>query len=99
MNTVYFYLFLAVLVHTIGIIIFGHFEEKTPLNRRLFKVVIMIVGTAIGYQFIGGIGAIVFSFGLIGLGLTVHVMWCRKHNIHPLTAEPKARYYKLRGWN
>jgi hypothetical protein len=35
---------------------------------------------------------------LPSLGLTVHLLWCRKHGIHPLTAEPREKYYALRGW-
>ncbi len=36
--------------------------------------------------------------GLPGVGLAFHLWWCRKHGIDPLTAEPKERYYELRGW-
>jgi hypothetical protein len=28
----------------------------------------------------------------------IHGWWLPKQGIHPLTAEPKERYYKLRGW-
>ncbi|HXE89636.1 MAG TPA: hypothetical protein VNK82_01595 [Terriglobales bacterium] len=35
---------------------------------------------------------------MAAIGLSVHFWWTRKHGIHPLTAEPKEKYYALRGW-
>lgn len=99
MDSIYFYLFLAVLLHIIGIVIFGHFEEKTPVKKRLTKVAVMVIGTALAYIVARGVGALVFSLGLMSIGLTVHIIWCRSHEIHPLTAEPKEHYYELRGWS
>lgn len=99
MESIYFYLFMATLLHLMGMVIFGHFEEKTPIPKRLSKVMLMIGGTAIFYQVIGGIGALAFAMFMMGMGLVVHITWCRRHDIHPLTAEPKARYYELRGWS
>jgi hypothetical protein len=99
MDSVYFYLFWAVLLHIIGIVVLGHFDEKTPLKKRLTKVAVMVIGTALAYTVIGRIGALIFSLGLMSIGLTVHIIWCRSHEIHLLTAEPKARYYELRGWS
>jgi hypothetical protein len=32
------------------------------------------------------------------VGLAFRLWWCRKNGIDPLTAEPKERHYKLRGW-
>ncbi len=37
--------------------------------------------------------------GLPSLGLMFHFWWCRKHGIDPLTAEPRDKYYELRGWD
>lgn len=98
METIYFYLFIATFLHLIGMVIFGHFEEKTPLTKRFSKVVLLIGGTALCYQAFGGIGALGFALGLLSLGIVVHITWCRANKIHPLTAEPKDRYYELRGW-
>lgn len=98
MENLYFYLFIATLMHLIGMVFFGHFEEKTPTPRRLFKVVMMIGLTVTGYAIGEGVGALALSIGAFLIGLMVHVYWCRTHQIHPLTAEPKDRYYQLRGW-
>lgn len=99
MDTVYFYLFITTLLHLIGSIVFGHFEEKTPLPKRFFKIGLLIILTTVGYETAGGIGALGLSLGLLSMGLTVHFTWCRMHDIHPVTAEPRARYDELRGWN
>ena len=40
----------------------------------------------------------VWILGLPGAGLAFHLWWCREHGIDPLTAEPKEKYYELRGW-
>jgi hypothetical protein len=34
-----------------------------------------------------------------GLGLVVHLVWCRKNGIDPLRATPRRRYYEMRGWD
>jgi hypothetical protein len=31
-------------------------------------------------------------------GTTFHFIWCAKNGINPITAEPRRRYYELRGW-
>jgi hypothetical protein len=36
---------------------------------------------------------------LPGVGLAFHLWWCRRHGIDSLRAEPKERYYELRGWD
>ena len=41
---------------------------------------------------------IAFVGGLLLLVGAIHVWWLPKHGIHPLTAEPKDKYYALRGW-
>jgi hypothetical protein len=81
-----------------GFLVFGRFEGKTPKWRRLLKW-----GIYIGVAFLIGATAgrpwtFVWIAFLPSLGLTVHLLWCRKHGIHPLTAEPREKYYALRGW-
>jgi hypothetical protein len=40
----------------------------------------------------------VWIFGLPGVGAAFHFLWCWRHGINPITAEPKDEYYRLRGW-
>ncbi len=87
----------AVLAATL-VTIFGHFEEKTPWRRRLSKRAFYFGGTALLSRGPGRPWTFVWVLGLPGVGLAFHLWWCRRHGIDPLTAEPKERYYELRGW-
>lgn len=82
----------------VGNILFGHFEERTPKWRRVAKFVLLTaLATAISaragrawfWAFLGAMFALVF---------VVHGWWLPRQGIHPLTGEPKERYYRLRGW-
>jgi len=90
-------LLLIMVVMLQGFLFFGHFEEKTPKRRRLLKWAIYI-GVAL---LIGATAGRPWTFVWIAflplLGFTVHLLWCRKHGIHPLTAEPRDKFYALRG--
>jgi hypothetical protein len=35
---------------------------------------------------------------MAGVGLIAHFTYLRRHGINPWTAEPKDKYYALRGW-
>jgi hypothetical protein len=79
--------------------LFGHFEAKSPVWRRMARWLV--------YQRILGVVALtagrpwtwVWIAGLPLIGSTFHVAWCVRHQINPLTAEPRDRYYQLRGWS
>jgi hypothetical protein len=81
-----------------GITVFGHFEERTPKWRRLSKWAFYFGVTALLSRGPGRPWTFVWILGLPGVGLAFHLWWCRKHGIDPLTAEPRERYYELRGW-
>ena len=91
-------LYLAGLLHLFGAVIFKRFEERTPLRKSLRKLV-FIHGIAALLAFtVGRPWTLIWIFGMFGFGLVFHFWWTRKHHIHPLTAEPHAEYYVLRGW-
>ncbi|MFQ5695946.1 MAG: hypothetical protein ACE5HB_08150 [Terriglobia bacterium] len=94
----WFELFLAALIMAAGSITFGHFEEKTPVWRRLLKLALVVGMTGLLASAAGRFWALLFLLGMAGIGLTFHLWWCRKHGIHPLRAEPRAKYHALRGW-
>ena len=83
---------------TIGTIVFGHFEERTPKWRRILKFAITIAITALLDVAAGRVWAWVFMVGAMATGLTVHFVLLRRHGIDPWTAEPRDKYYALRGW-
>jgi hypothetical protein len=82
---------------TLGTVIFGRFEVETPAWRGILKWTILILGTVGLYQVVGHWSLLFPAAGLV-IGSTVHVVWCRKHDIHPLSASPRRKYYELRGW-
>lgn len=85
-------------VFAIGNICFGHFESGTPKWRRVSKFLIVTAATA-GIARAGGHGwAAAFVGAAACLGLTAHFVILRKHGINPWTAEPRDKYYALRGW-
>ncbi len=71
--------------------LFGHFEAKAPVWTRMARWLV--------YLAVLGVVGRVWIAGLPLIGATFHVAWCVKNGINPLTAEPRERYYQLRGWN
>jgi hypothetical protein len=84
--------FILVALAAIGIAVFGHVEEKTPAWRRHSKWVLHSgVVTALLSRGPGGSWTFGWVVGLPGVGLAPHV-WCGKHGIDTLAAEPNERY-------
>ena len=82
----------------IGNILFGHFEERTPKWRRILKFFVMtgvvtLISATAGRAWSAALLGALFSFVFV-----LHLWWLPKHGIHPWTAEPKEKYYALRGW-
>ena len=42
--------------------------------------------------------SLLWAGGLFSAGLIFHFWWTLSHGVHPLTAEPRDKYYALRGW-
>jgi len=86
-------------VFAFGNIFFGHFEERTPKWRRAMKV-ILVLALVVGLSaFLGRTWAMSFLVvaAIIPFAL-VHLWWLPKNGINGWTAEPKEKYYQLRGW-
>ncbi len=90
--------FVSAVVSVLGFVIFGHFEEGTPKARRLSKWAAYFGATALIGRKAGRPWTFAWILGWPGLGLIFHLWWCRQNGIDPLTAEPKDKYYELRGW-
>ena len=82
---------------TLGTVIFGRFEVEPPAWRGILKWAIVILGTVGLYQVVGHWSLLFPTAGLV-IGTIFHVVWCRKHDIHPISATPRRKYYELRGW-
>ena len=82
----------------LGNILFGHFEERTPKWRRVLKLFVM-TGIVVGLSAtVGREWSIAFVGTLLGVVAVIHGWWLPRHGINGLTAEPRDKYYALRGW-
>jgi len=82
----------------LGNILFGHFEERTAKWRRVLKLFLFTGAIAWIASVAGHMWAAAFMMAAASLGLSVHFIILRRHGINPWTAEPRDKYYALRGW-
>ena len=83
----------------LGSTAFGQFEAGAATQRRLLRWGMFYAVTALLGRTAGRPWTFAWIAGLPMTGAPFHLWWCRKHGINPLTAEPKDRYYQLRGWS
>ena len=83
---------------TVGNIYLGHFESGRPRWVRVVKMVIGgVVAVTVSATF--GRGGFFVMLGLLGIMvLVIHGWWLPRRGINGWTAEPRERYYALRGW-
>lgn len=85
-------------IFAVGNMLFGHFEEHTPKWRRVAKFVVTIALVVIVGQTLGRVW-VYAGLGLLSLAfLYIHGVWLPSKGVNGWTAEPKERYYALRGW-
>jgi hypothetical protein len=81
---------------SIGNILLGHFERSKA--KRVAKV-ILAGALVVGISATLGRGWSLGFCGVMGVVLLViHGWWLPKQGINGWTAEPKDKYYALRGW-
>lgn len=89
--------FVSVLT-AVGNILLGHFEEGKPRWRRVVKFLASLVIVVTLSATAGRAWAFGFLGALFLFVLYIHVIWLPSRGINGWTAEPKEKYYKLRGW-
>lgn len=83
---------------TIGGILMGHFGEGEPKWRRILKIFVAC-GLSVLISATAGRGwFFVFLSVITLLVLLIHVWWLPQKGINGWTAEPREKYYALRGW-
>ncbi len=87
----------TVIVFVVGHFSFRNFQGQTPRARTVRKWVVYIMLVVILTLTVGRPLSLVWAFAPV-IGSLFHFGWCFYHGIHPLTAEPRAKYYALRGW-
>lgn len=82
----------------IGNIVLQPFAEGIPKWRRVAKM--GLGGTVSVYvSALAGREWFFAMLGLVAVGvLVIHCWWLPKHGINGWTAEPREKYYALRGW-
>src|SRR5262252_7709603 len=83
----------------VGNILFGHFEEHTPKWRRILKLFIVTGIVALISSTAGRIWSVALIGAALGAVGVIHG-WVlpKKYGINGWTAEPRDKYYALRGW-
>jgi len=98
-DTLWFEIAIVSAIFVIGNIIFGHFEEHTPKVRRIGKyILILIVITGLSCYFGRTVAMIILGLFFLPV-IYIHTIALPKKGINGWTAEPKEKYYELRGWD
>ena len=83
----------------VGNILFGHFEEHTPKWRRILKLFIVTGLVALISSTAGRVWSVALIGTMLFAVLVIHGYWLpKKYGINGWTAEPREKYYALRGW-
>ena len=75
---------------------FGHFETVRPVWTRVARWLFYLAVTAVIGATPAGRTRFIWIFGLPAVAGAFHTIWCLRHGINPLTAEPRDRYERLR---
>jgi hypothetical protein len=91
-------LVLMALLLAAGNIVFWRFDPRQPLWRRILKVILTLAVTAAVSRFLGRVAVLVW-FAIVILPIVfIHAVWLPRHGINGWIAEPRDKYYALRGW-
>lgn len=83
---------------TVGNILMGHWEEQTPKWRRILKPFVF-AGLSALISATAGRGWFFVFLGIVAAFVVlIHAWWLPEKGINGWTAEPREKYYALRGW-
>jgi hypothetical protein len=97
-NTLWFEIAVITGIFAFGPIFFGHFETHTPKWKKVLKIIIFTTLACTISAFFGRVWFFVLLGVLSGMVVLIHAWWLPKNGVNGLTAEPKDKYYALRGW-
>lgn len=97
-NSLWFEVAVVSTLTAVGSMLFSNFEVHTPKWRKLTKFVSFIGITLILSITLGRVWALSFLGATLMFVIYIHALWLPKKGINGWTAEPKAKYYELRGW-
>jgi hypothetical protein len=97
-DCLWFEVALVCAIHAVGGIFFSHFEVHTPKWRKVLKLIFFITITLVLSVTIGRVWALSFLGAMLLFVVYIHGFWLPSKGINGWTAEPKDKYYDLRGW-
>ncbi len=98
-STIWFEIAIVSFLVAIGNIVLGHFEEGTPIWRRVLKFLIFLTLLSLISAYAGRVWFFAI-LGAIAVGVgVIHLWWLPSKGINGWTGEPKDKYRQLRGWN
>ena len=97
--SIWFEIAIVSIIYTLGNILLGHFEEQTSKLRRIGKYIFTII-VIVGLSTYFGRTTAMLILTLFFLPVVyIHAISLPKNGINGWTAEPKEKYYELRGWD
>jgi hypothetical protein len=90
----WFDLFITATALALGSVLFGHFETDKPAGRRVFKLGLVLLTVGLLSAAVGHV-SLIFLGVLLAASMAVHVGWCRRYGIDPITAEPRDKLREL----
>ena len=81
-----------------GNIVFRHFEPFAPMWRRFLKAAGLLIATAAVSHYFGRTWLVVALAVAFVPVVYIHAIWLPRKGVNGWTAEPKVKYYALRGW-
>ena len=85
-------------IFALGNILLGHFEEGTPKWRRVVKFFVFVAMAVFTSKTLGRPWFFLLLGTMFLVVAIIHVWLLLRCGINPLTAEPRDKYYELRGW-
>jgi hypothetical protein len=82
----------------LGQIFFADFETRTPKWKKVVKFIFFTALARVISVTFGRIWFFALFAFLLGAVALIHAWWLPKNGINGWTAEPKDKYYALRGW-
>ena len=82
----------------VGNIAFRRFDPHLPWWKRAAKTALALAATALVSHYFGHRGALLLFAAVLAPLIYIHGIWLPRHGVNGWTAEPKDKYYALRGW-
>lgn len=84
-------------VCAVGSSVFDKFEAETAIWKKLVRWGLASTLTLGAYAVIGHWALLILA-AIASIGVAAHFAWCRKFGVDPIKAQPRERYFHLRGW-